>query len=153
MCVYVTDHVRSRASYWRDVRLRDRLLGNAVEDQVVFEFLIVNKVTIGLRFQRRSILIRPDASSFSNTRRFISRLTPYRTSLMLDSGNVVLSVFQAMCSSRIQTMAPRVPVALAASAAHCNGTLTNCCCFLASRAFMLGVSSVSTRIRLPCAIT
>jgi hypothetical protein len=41
------------------VRLRDRFLGNAVEDQVVFEFLIVNKVTIGLRFQRRSILIRP----------------------------------------------------------------------------------------------
>src|SRR5215831_16617570 len=148
MCVYVTDHVRSRASYWRDVRLRDRLLGNAVEDQVVFEFLIVNKVTIGLRFQRRSIFIRPEASSFSNTRRFISRLTPYRTSMALGSGNVVLFVFQAMCSSKIQTMAPRVPVALSASAAHCSGTLTNCCCFLASCPFVL-FSTVCTRICLP----
>lgn len=54
------------------------------------------------------LLIRPEASSFSNTRRFISRLTPYRASMTLDSGNVVLFVFQAMCCSKIQTMAPRV---------------------------------------------
>ena len=77
------------------MRLRDRFLGNAVEDQVYFEFLIVNKVTIGLRFRRRSIFICPEASSFSNTRRFISRLTPYRANMTLVSENVVLFVFQA----------------------------------------------------------
>ena len=139
MCVYVTEHVRLRASSG-DEHPRDTVLGYIIE--------IHSKVTIGLCFRRRSILIRPETSSFSNVRRFISRLTPYRAGMTLDRGNVEHFVFQAMHSSRIQTIAPRVPVTSAASAAHCSGTLTKLCCFLVFRIFTPGVSSSSTRMGL-----
>src|SRR5215467_687856 len=86
---------------------------------------MLSKVTIVARPGCRSTLIRPAASSFANARRFVSRLTPYLASAVLDKMKVVLLLFHARCRSQIKTKHWREPMALVAAFDQWSGILLN----------------------------
>src|SRR6516165_4779148 len=109
----------------------------------------LTQVTTGAHFPSCLTVMNPAASSSLRARRFVSWVTPYPASFLLDKVKGLPLFAHHSNSTTNQTIAFVVLVALAIMAAWVRGTCTNVSLRLRLGAW-LGGRIVSTSIRLPC---